>query len=264
LAIQTISIQPGEQVSVNVDEYGSGRPILLLHGGAGPQSVAGFARLLADRAPAQVYVPTHPGFGGSARPAWLQSIRGLAAIYAGLLDQLEINDVIVVGNSIGGWIGAELALSGSPRVSGLVLVNAVGIVVEGQPVTDIFGLSMDELSRLSYHNPAAFRRDPATMTEAEQRGMAANRAALTVYGGQPSMTDPTLAQRLSGISVPTLVLWGESDGIVAPDYGRSYAAAIPAAAFQLLPNTGHVPQLETPEQLLEAVWAFAEAQAATR
>jgi pimeloyl-ACP methyl ester carboxylesterase len=72
---------------------------------------------------------------------------GLAALYRELLDQLGLHGVTVIGNSIGGWIAAELALLGSPRVGGIVLVDAVGIEVEGHPVTDIFTLGMDELAR---------------------------------------------------------------------------------------------------------------------
>ena len=67
------------------------------------------------------------------------------------------------------------------------------------------------------------------------------------------MTDPTLATRLAKLEVPTLVIWGESDGIVDVEYGRAYAEAIPGADFEVLPDTGHVPQLETPQQLLSAV-----------
>ena len=68
------------------------------------------------------------------------------------------------------------------------------------------------------------------------------------------MSDPSLAGRLSGLQVPTLVLWGDSDQIVDPDYGRAYAAAIPTARFQLLKDTGHLPQMETPDQVLDAIW----------
>ena len=55
-------------VPVSLTEHGSGRPFLLLHGGAGPQSVDGFADLLAAEEPARVLVPTHPGFGGTPAP----------------------------------------------------------------------------------------------------------------------------------------------------------------------------------------------------
>ncbi|MET7717996.1 alpha/beta fold hydrolase [Streptomyces sp. NPDC005407] len=163
-----------------------------------------------------------------------------------------------MGNSIGGWIAAELALLHSPRVSRIILVNAVGIHVEDAPVTDISGLTPDELSRLSFHDPAPFRVDPASLTEQQLAAMAANRKALAVYGGQPPMTDPSLRDRLGGITTPALVLWGESDEVVTPAYGRAYAEAIPGAEFRLLPGTGHVPQIETPEQLLTHIRTFPE------
>src|SRR5215831_3950378 len=231
-------------LGVTIDDRGEGRPFLLLHGGGGPQTVAGFAELLATKEPARVITPTHPGFGGTPRPDGLASMAGLAALYRELLDRLGLHDVTVIGNSIGGWIAAELALLGSARISGLVLVDAVGIEVEGHPVTDIFPLSMDELARLSYYNPAAFRIDPAAMTEEQRAGMAANRAALAVYGGA-RMADPGLRARLAAIACPTLVIWGEADRIVDPDYGCAYAAGIPGARFELLPGTGHLPQMET-------------------
>src|ERR1700722_20849685 len=68
-------------VPVSLTEHGSGRPFLLLHGGAGPQSVDGFADLLAAEEPARVLVPTHPGFGGAPRPAAPGSIASLGPAY---------------------------------------------------------------------------------------------------------------------------------------------------------------------------------------
>jgi mannose-6-phosphate isomerase-like protein (cupin superfamily) len=160
----------------------------------------------------------------------------------------------VIGNSIGGWIASEMALLGSDRIGRLVLVDAVGIEVAGHPVVDFFSLTLDDVARLSYHDPDRFRIDPAVMSEAQRQVMAGNRAALAVYGG--AMTDPTLRERLGGVGVATLVLWGEADRIVDPDYGRAFAAAIPEARFRLLARTGHVPQIETPRQLLTAIREF--------
>ena len=70
------------------------------------------------------------------------------------------------------------------------------------------------------------------------------------------MTDPTLLGGSPTSTCPALVVWGEADRIADPDYGRAFAAAIPGARFELLPGTGHVPQMETPELLLEALTAF--------
>jgi pimeloyl-ACP methyl ester carboxylesterase len=238
------------------EDRGEGTPFLLLHGGGGPQTVAGFAALLAEHG--RVITPVHPGFGGTDRPEDLADMRGLAKLYLTLLDDLDLHDVTIVGNSMGGWIAAEMGAQGSERIGKIVLVNAVGLEVDGEPVVDIFPLTPAELAKLSFHNPEKFTFDPSSLPEEQRVIVAANRAALAVYGGA-TMTDPTLRDRLPGISAPTTVLWGEADQIVTPAYGRAFAAAIPGATFRLLAETGHVPQVETPQQLLAEVLAFAKA-----
>jgi pimeloyl-ACP methyl ester carboxylesterase len=252
-ATHTVPVDGVGPVEVTITEYGAGQPFLLLHGGAGPASVAGFAELFAATHDVRVLVPVHPGFGGTPRPEALGSIPGLAVLYSTLLNQLDLADVTVIGNSIGGWITAEIALLRSPRVSGIVLIDAVGIEVPGHPVADFFALTMDQVFARSFHDPEKFRIDPATLPPAAQAIAAGNRAAIAAYAG-PSMTDPVLAGRLGTLEIPTLVLWGDSDQIVDADYGRAYAAAIPMARFQLLTATGHSPQLETPDQVLHAIW----------
>jgi len=239
---------------------GGGQPVLLLHGGGGPRTVEAFSDLLAGTRPALVVTPTHPGFAGTPRPDTLRTVRELAALYVALLEKLDLTDVTVVGNSIGGWIAAEMGLVGSTRISGVVLVDAVGIEVADHPVADFFALTMDDVADRSYFDPDTFRFDPSTLPPEQLALVAGNRASLAVYG--TPMTDPTLRGRLADSSRPTLVVWGEADRIVDPDYGRVYAEAIPAARFQLLHQTGHLPQLETPHELCSVVWDFAEAHEA--
>src|ERR1700712_3548448 len=111
-------------VELTLTSRGQGRAVLLLHGGAGPASVTAFADLLAARRSAQVWAPTHPGFDGTERPAGLETIRHLAEVYVALLAELDLSGVTVVGNSIGGWVAAEMALLDTTRVSGFVLVDA--------------------------------------------------------------------------------------------------------------------------------------------
>jgi pimeloyl-ACP methyl ester carboxylesterase len=254
--IHSLTVPGIGPIELTVTEHGEGRPILLLHGGGGPLTVTPWADRLAAAERAHVLAPVHPGFNGTPRPAGLDSIAGLAATYVALLDALELDDVTVVGNSIGGWITAEMALLHSPRVSGYVLVDAVGIEVPGHPVADFFSLTMPELAERSYYDPATFGIDPAALPPQAREAMAGNRVALERYAGR-AMTDPTLAARLGGVTTPALVVWGEADRIGDPDFGRAYAAAIPGADFTLLPHAGHLPQIETPDALVEVVWAFA-------
>jgi pimeloyl-ACP methyl ester carboxylesterase len=251
--IKTLDVPGIGPVGLTVDGRGAGRPYLVLHGGAGPQSVAAFAQLLAEKDHNRVLAPTHPGFGGTPRPDGLHSVAGLAALYSTLLDDLGLDDVTVIGNSVGGWIAAEMALLKPPGISALVLLDAVGLEVEGKPVADVSGLSVPEIQALSFHDPTPFRVDPATIPDAQKGIMAANGEALAVYAGSPAMADPTLLVRLGGIAIPTLVLWGESDQIVEPAYGEVYAQAIPGSRFEVLPAAGHMPQMETPELVLQAI-----------
>ena len=248
-------------VQVTFSDRGEGQTFLLLHGGGGPLTVDGFADLLASERHARVITPTHPGFAGTPRPDALTSIRGLAALYGRLLVEFNLTDVTVVGNSMGGWVAAEMALLDTTRIRCFVIVDAVGIDVPGHPIADFFSLTPRQVAELSYHDPDRFGIDPTKLPPEAQRLMAGNRATLTVYSGT-SMNDTSLATRLADVTTPTLVLWGDSDRIADADYGRAYAGAIHGAQFQLLHKTGHLPQIETPGQLLDAITVFADSQAA--
>ncbi len=249
-------------LTVRVDEQGNGRPMLLLHGGGGPQTMFGLASALSKRA--HVLTPTHPGFAGEPRPEWFDSIDDLAFAYLDLLERLDLRDVLVIGSSMGGWIASAMALRDTTRLlSGLVLVDAGGIQVEGHPIADVSTLTPDQLSALSFHNPVAFRVDPATVTPEQIEARAANFRALYVYDQGQGMGDPKLRRRLRRVRIPALVVWGESDGVIDPEYGRAYAQSFPDARFELIPEAGHLPQIEQPARLLTLVWEFADSIAAT-
>jgi pimeloyl-ACP methyl ester carboxylesterase len=249
-----------DQTELTFSDIGSGRPFLLLHGGGGPLTVTPFAQLLASTHPARVITPTHPGFAGTPRTESMGTIRDLATLYVDLIAKLDLRDVTVVGNSVGGWIAAEMALLDTSRVGRFVLVDAVGIQVEGHPIIDFFSLTPRQIAEASYHDPDRFGIDPTKLPPDAQKAMAANRAALASYSG-PAMSDPTLAERLAAVTRPVLVLWGDADRIVDAEYGRAWARAIPDARFELLSETGHLPQLESPQKLLVAIWEFASSAA---
>jgi pimeloyl-ACP methyl ester carboxylesterase len=253
LTSRTVSLPDG--VTLDVTDHrrpgagaGADRTVLLLHGGAGPQSVAGLAATLS--ADFSVIVPTHPGFDGQPRPSWLDSAADLALAYLDLLAATDLRDVVVIGNSFGGWIAAEMALRGPDRVGALVLLNAVGI--EGE-IVDTFALPPAELSALAFHRPES-RPDPAKLAFEQLTGRIANQATLAVYA--PTMSDPKLRRRLRHVQAPVLVAWGEHDGIVGPAYGRDFAAAFPNARFELVTGAAHFPHIEEPRQTSGLVREF--------
>jgi pimeloyl-ACP methyl ester carboxylesterase len=182
-------------------------------------------------------------------------MRGLALTYTHLLAELDLADVTVIGNSIGGWIAAEMAIHASPRVSDVVLVDAGGLQVDGYPAADFFSLTPDQVTDLAYYQPEKFRVDVAALPEQAKAVIAGNRAALQAYTGQ-GMTDPALLGQLSSVRIPVLVVWGAADRIYPPQHGEAFAKAIPGAQLVVLEQAGHLPQLEAPSALLTAVLEF--------
>jgi pimeloyl-ACP methyl ester carboxylesterase len=147
---------------------------------------------------------------------------------------------------MGGWIAAEMAVKSTARIGRLVLVDAVGVRFGGPEsgeIVDLFALHPAERGKYAYHDPK-FLVDPATLSDAERLAMQRSAQAFARYAWEPYLHNPKLRQRLHRIDKPTLVVWGENDRIVGPDYGRKYAAAIPGAQFVSIPNCGHVPQIE--------------------
>jgi pimeloyl-ACP methyl ester carboxylesterase len=247
--------------SLTVSERGNGRNILILHGGGGPATMAGLAAHLAEHA--HVITPTHPGWNGTPRPESLRTVAALADAYVRYLDEHDVKDVVLVGSSLGGWLGAEIALRDtSHRVTGLIIINGLGVNIPGHPITNISHFTPPELAKVAFHDPAKFGAGAPPPTPERVAMMRANQATLAVFAGDPYGYDPTLLRRLKGIRIPTLVLWGASDHVVTKEYGRAYAAAIPKAKFAVVAAAGHLPWLEQPAETFAPVDRFLTAPAA--
>lgn len=258
---RSITLRTG--LNLTIAEYGDpdaekGTGVLVLHGGAGPRSVAGFAAAMSEHA--YVIVPTHPGFDGTERPEHLDSVADLATIYLDLLDTLGMTGVMVFGSSLGGWVASEMALRDNHSiVNCLVLANSGGITADpGQEPADASALSPAELGKLAFHNPQ-FRPDPSTMSEQQRAGAAANGRAQAVYTGQTG-GDPKLRARLHRIEVPVLVVWGEHDGVIPLEYGHTFANSFPRSRFVPIPEAGHFPFIENPGAVFGAIGDFVDTE----
>jgi len=247
-------------IDLTLNEYGEGRPYLVLHGDGGPQTVYPFSDKLANEKQVQVLVPIHPGFALTNRPEKLTTIKQLAELYVKLLDELSLINVVVIGSSLGGGIAAEISALDSERVDCVVLVDAVGIDVPEHPAADFFSLNPQQVAEHSYYDPIKFAIDPTKLPPTVTAAMPQNRESLKIYSGGASMTDPTLKGRLANVKVPVLVLWGEADKIVDQEYEKAFAQAFPKGSFEQLDKTGHMPQIETPDQLINRIWEFSNSK----
>ena len=250
----------------NVIDIGSGPPVLFVHGLGGSwqnwlenlpaAAEAGYRAIAVDL----------PGFGASEMPAEKISISGYGRIVDELLGALDIDRAVIVGNSMGGFIGAEVAIQFSTRVERLVLVSAAGISIEHQrnePVLRVLEL-LDDWLILS-GGWAATRSDALSVRPRMRRQimkLVAHRAeklpaaliAEQVKGsGKPgfvpaldALTDYPLRDRLADIRCPVLVVWGEKDRLVPVRDAYEFGRLIPHARVVVWPETGHVAMLERP------------------
>jgi pimeloyl-ACP methyl ester carboxylesterase len=254
-----------DELVVRVESRGTGRPVLVIHGGAGPASVAGLAAGLAARG-VRALTPVIPGFDGTQGSDRVREVADVARVFRRLLEEIDLRDVLVVGNSVGGWIAAQMGVDeqaareggSGRRVGGLALVNAVGIAVDGHPITDLSATPPNRIADFVFHNPDQFRLDPSVLPPGRLAAMKDNAVVLDRYAGSPYMHDPKLRARLESVRLPVLVAWGESDGIVDVAYGRAYAASFAGendegATFAVIREAGHQPQLEQPDRVADLV-----------
>jgi pimeloyl-ACP methyl ester carboxylesterase len=249
---------------VHVLSDGAGPPLLFLHGAGGGGHWLEFQERLAKSH--AVLAPSHPGHGGSPAAEWIEHISDLAFHYLDLLDDLKLDRVHVVGASFGGWIAAELATMASHRLASLTLIDPVGIKVDGWIYPFLFGMDIPEVVATVFHNPMAAialappDQSPETLALQYRQGTALARVAWNPY-----LYDPLLRRRLARITAPTLLCWGAHDRL-APlkPCGETWAREIAGARLHVFHESGHVPHLEEPEAVAQAVLDFARTKEPAR
>ena len=257
----TASPAPGslviDDIELDVLRHGAGKPLLLLHGFQNIDPGAAFLNMLGDHA--AIIAPSHPGFGKSSRPKDVDTVYDLVHCYLSMLDSMPEEKVTLMGFSFGGWLAAEIAVKAGRRIDRLILVDALGIKIsdrETPDIFDVFNMHPDEVRQRSWHDPSTHAPDYDALEDGQLANISRNWEALCRYGWHPYMYNPQLKRWLGQIKVPTLVLWGASDGIVKPAYGEAYAKLIPGARFETIPAAGHHPHIEQPRAFADRVSAF--------
>jgi pimeloyl-ACP methyl ester carboxylesterase len=231
---------------------GEGEPIVFFHGGGVLEGFDCFLRL-AERF--RLLVPYHPGFGPSADDPSVTSIDDWVRHYVDLFEALGIEAPTLVGHSLGGWLAARFTSEHPERVGRLVVASASGLYLPDHPLANPFAVSFEEMLRMLTNDPSVFDGlvpEPLDDAFVEAR----NREARSVGQVVSRPFDPTLEERLRGLTTPALVVWGAEDRIVPVAHAYAWQAALPNAELRIFPGRGHLVFHEAPEAV-EAVLAFA-------
>jgi len=230
-------------VTIKLYRAGRGPTVLFLHGAGGVPQWLPFFDLLAERY--ELLVPEHPGFGGSDDPPWITSMSDLAMFYLDMIEEAGLDSAHLIGNSLGGWLAAEILIRDCARFKSLVQLAPAGIRVKGVPCGDNFIWGPEEALRNLYHDQAfADRIIALTPSEEQLDVMLRNRFTVAKFGWQPRWFNPDLAKWLHRIKLPSLIVWGDDDKIMPPANAALWHERLPDARLVMMEACGHLPHVE--------------------
>jgi 3-oxoadipate enol-lactonase len=253
-------------VQLAYDDHGVGLPVIFLH--AFPlnrRMWAGELMALLGEERYRLVALDWRGFGESEITNGISSMELFAGDVAGLMDALGIQNAILCGLSMGGYAAFAFLRKYPLRVAGLILADTrpgadtpeaqanrenVAQIAEMQGTGAIADLQVPRLisEYTRKHHPEVEARVRQLIDEATPQGIAA------ASRGMAQRADST--ELLGGISCPTLVIVGEQDALIPPAVTQDYASRIPGVQFAVIPQAGHLSNLEQPEAFLQAIGGF--------
>ena len=251
--------------TVSYTDEGSGPPILLLHAALHDHTDFDAVRVGLTQG-RRVLTLDWPGHGASPLPSVPLRAVQFGDLLVEFADLLDLRNLVVVGNSVGGYAACRLALERQERVSGVVLVNTGGFTphsvftrvmcaVMGRPavVRAVFGAFVR-----AYMQPKT-STDKAIVHRVVGRAKTAD-GAKTAAALWKSFTEPghDLRMQAARIAAPVLITWGAKDPTAPVRWGRLIAEAIPGSTFEAFP-TGHVVFSSEPTAWLDTVLPFVDA-----
>ena len=249
----------GGKFRVQLVEGGLGKSLIFLHGEDGFTEWSPFLDRLAQHF--HVYAPAHPGQGGTQGLEHLDDLWDLVIFYEELIQALGLERCHVIGHSYGGMLAAELASHRPDRVSRLVLINSLGLWLNDAPIADFFILTPEERAKTLWFDSEcdgakAALAQPSDPEEKMESDLARTETLAAVGKFIWPIPDRGLTKRIHRITMPTLLLWGDSDGMVPMKYAEAFQNLLPNSNLKVIEKTGHLPQDEKPAEAVDAILPF--------
>jgi pimeloyl-ACP methyl ester carboxylesterase len=215
---------------------GEGDPLVFLHGAG---TAAGFDALLPLAERFRLILPNHPGFGASADDPSIDSIHDYKLHYLDLFEQLGLEEVSLVGHSMGGYLAVTLAIEQTHRVRRLVLGSPFGLRVRDHPTVDFFSIPDEEVPSYLVADMSLFAglpMPPPPEFLADRYRESTSFARIAWH--RPY--DVKLPKWLHRVAAPTLVVWGDKDRLIPVGQAATWAELIPGAEVKIIPGVGHL------------------------
>ena len=243
--------------SFSYQRGGKGTTLLYLHGAGGTGNAMPLMTALAQQY--DVIVPDHPGFGLSDDPPWLDNIHDVAYYYLDFMAALNLQKVIVLGSSLGGWIAMEIAVRDQSRMQRIILSNAAGLSLPDVAMGDVF-LWGDEQKIRNMIFDQALQEKVLSMPISDEQAEINNKNFFTTakLSWEPRFCDPDLEKWLHRITLPTLIVWGDQDKLFPPAYGENLQQKIPHASYVVIDECGHLPHVEKRQELEKEIITFSK------
>lgn len=226
---------------------GEGPAILFIHG-TGGSGKTWFNQLRRFASTHKAIAIDLPGYGASELPPDVESVDDYAGFVAEWMEAAGWERPVVVGTSMGGRVALQLALDHPDKVGALVLIDASGLKIEGIPSFSVASVGVEAFTRALFYRPSPTLGRTST---AEPPAWYATMQRLTAKPLRSGMQ-----ARLDEIRVPTLIVWGEHDRILPAPHAEAFHAGIPGSRLRWIPEAGHVPMIERPGAVNDAIADF--------
>jgi pimeloyl-ACP methyl ester carboxylesterase len=249
-----------DRVTIRVRTGGSGPPLVYLHPAAGLAWDPFLDKLAQDYT---IYAPEFPGTtpGDPYAIHQVDDLWDTVLIYEQTLRELGLSGIPVVGQSFGGMLAAELAAAYPGLFSRVVLLDPVGLWRDDAPVANWIAAAPAELPALLFADPAGEAAQALLALPEDPDALASAQAAMVWNLGATGklcwpIPDRGLHKRLHRVTAPTLIVWGEQDALASPVYAEEFRTRIAGSRVEIIPKSGHIPQVEQMETTCAAVSAF--------
>ncbi len=245
---------------VHYVDAGTGSPVILLHGLADDVGVweSAIAPLAAKY---RVVALDQIGFGRSDKPLLNYRVSTFVDFLDGFLNELKIERASLVGNSLGGWIAADFALTHPERINRLVLCDAAGYAAVSKTMDPraLSALRLASREDIRYLGPLTFR-DKRFYEDVDlafkQHVSAGDNYTVNQLLDSMIRGEDVLDGRMGAIRKPTLIVWGREDKLIPLSFAERFHKEIAGSQLRVIDSCGHMPQVECPKEFVTAVLEF--------